>query len=94
MTEQNAPKDSSWNWICDGLATTDKTRAIFAQMVSMKMTERSVLQYLWLPVFSVSVTLVLQFLQSFADEVCVYVTKLNLETKPHSVFIMYFCKLL
>lgn len=60
----------------------------------MLMTELSELQYLWSPVFSVSVTLVLQLLQSFADEVCVYVTKLNLETKPHSVFIMFFCKLL
>lgn len=30
----------------------------------------SVLWYLWLPVFSISVTLVLQLLQSFADEVC------------------------
>lgn len=29
-----------------------------------------------------------------AGEVCVYVTKLNLETEPHPVFIMYFCKLL
>lgn len=94
MIQQNATKDSFWNWIYDGLAATDKKRAIFAQIISMMMTELSVLQYLWLPVFSISVTLGLQLLQSFADEVCVYVTKLNLETKPHSVFIMYFCKLL
>lgn len=94
MIQQNATEHSFWNWICDGLATTDKKRAMFAQMISVVMTELSVLQYLWLPVFSIRVTLVLQLLQSFADEVCVYVTKLNLETKPHSVFIMYFCRLL
>ncbi|EGV94488.1 hypothetical protein I79_000877 [Cricetulus griseus] len=42
----NAIEDSFWSWVCDGLATSDKKRAIFAQIISMMMTELSVLQYL------------------------------------------------
>lgn len=72
------------------VATTVKKCAIFTQIILMMMTEFSVLQYLWLPVFSISVTLVLQLCKVFADEECMYVTKLNLETKTSFSFYIVF----
>lgn len=94
VIQQNAIEDSFWSRTCDGLAATDKKCAILAQMMLMMLAELAAPQYLWLPVFSISVTSALQPLHRTLRMKYVGITKLNLETKPPSVFIMYFCKLL